>query len=206
MAGRKRKPDALRFADLTGQIEKLEGVLTDVQNRLNRMKKERIAILSHVIVGRMEVLRLNYPQVESLLTQLFKGQPTIQQKKLMENPAVTSLSAEEDNDREVQLIIRVSEKEKRQMYENMKKAQYTSFNSYAKKMLLDGYLILWTSPETRELKKELGNVNRSLNQLVKRANVTGSIYKADFVDMLECWKKIQKEVLHYIDEMNRKGV
>jgi hypothetical protein len=73
-------------------------------------------------------------------------------------------------------------------------------------MLLDGYLILWTSPETRELKKELGNVNRSLNQLVKRANVTGSIYQADFVDMLECWKKIQKEVLHYIDEMSRKGV
>jgi hypothetical protein len=67
MAGRKRKPDALRFADLTGQIEKLEGVLNDVQKRLNQMKEERIAILSHVIVGRMEVLRLNYPQVESLL-------------------------------------------------------------------------------------------------------------------------------------------
>jgi hypothetical protein len=205
MAGRKRKPDALRFADLTSQIEKLEDVLSAGQKRLNRMKEERIAVLSHMIVGRMEVLRLNYPQVESLLTQLFKGQPTSQQKKLVENAANTSLSSEEDNDREVQLIIRVSEKEKRQMYENMRKAQYTSFNSYAKKMLLDGYLILWTSPETRELKKELGNVNRSLNQLVKRANVTGSIYKADFVDMLECWKKIQKEVLHYIDEMNRKG-
>ena len=205
MAGRKRKPDALRFADLTDRIEKLESVLTDVQKRLNRMKEERIAILSHLIVGRMEVLRLNYPQVESLLTRLFKGQPTSQQKKLMENAADTSLSTVEDNDREVQLIIRVSGKEKRQMYENMKKAQYTSFNSYAKKMLLDGYLILWTSPETRELKKELGNVNRSLNQLVKRANVTGSIYQADFIDMLECWKKIQKEVLHYIDEMNRKG-
>ena len=205
MAGRKRKPDALRFADLTRQIEKLEGVLNDVQKRLNQMKEERIAILSHVIVGRMEVLRLNYPQVESLLTQLFKGQPTSQQKKLIENAVVNSLSTEEDYDREFQLIIRVSGKEKRQMYENMKKAQYTSFNSYARKMLLDGYLILWTSPETRELKKELGNVNRSLNQLVKRANVTGSIYQADFVDILECWKKIQKEVLHYIDEMNRKG-
>ena len=122
MAGRKRKPDALRFADLTIQIEKLEGVLTDVQNRLNRMKEERIAILSHVIVGRMEVLRLNYPQVESLLTQLFRGQPNSQQKKLMEDAAVTSLNSEEDNGREVQLIIRVSGKEKRQMYENMKKA------------------------------------------------------------------------------------
>ena len=205
MAGRKRKPDALRFADLTRQIEKLEGVLNDVQKRLNQMKEERIAILSHVIVGRMEVLRLNYPQVESLLTQLFKGQPTSQQKKLMENAGVTSLSAEEDNDRKVQLIIRVSEKEKRKMSENMRKAQYTSFNSYAKKMLLDGYLIVWSSPETRELKKELGNVNRSLNQLVKRANSTGSIYSGDFMDILECWKKIEKETLHYIDEMNRKG-
>jgi hypothetical protein len=205
MAGRKRKPDALRFADLTSQIEKLEDVLSAGQKRLNRMKEERIAVLSHMIVGRMEVLRLNYPQVESLLTQLFKGQPTSQQKKLVENAANTSLSSEEDNDREVQLIIRVSGKEKRQMYENMRKAQYTSFNSYAKKMLLDGYLIVWSSPETRELKKELGNVNRSLNQLVKRANSTGSIYSGDFMDILECWKKIEKETLHYIDEMNRKG-
>jgi hypothetical protein len=99
----------------------------------------------------------------------------------------------------------VSEKERQQIYDNMERAQYTSFNRYAKKMLLDGYLIVWSSPETRELKKELGNVNRSLNQLVKRANSTGSIYFGDFMDILECWKKIEKETLHYIDEMNRKG-
>lgn len=71
-------------------------------------------------------------------------------------------------------------------------------------MLLDGYLILWTSPETRELKQELGVINRSLNQLVKRANTTGSIYVSDFLDMRSCWQEIQKKVLHYIDEMSRK--
>ena len=87
----------------------------------------------------------------------------------------------------------------------MAKAQYGSFNSYAKKMMLDGYLIVWNSPENRELKRELGNVNRNINQLVRRANLTGSIYRGDFLDMLECWKKIQKETVRYINQMIRKG-
>ena len=204
MAGRKQKPDTLRFTELTKRIEKLEEMVTAGQKRLCRLKQERIAVLSHLIVGRMEVLRLNYPQVESLLTQLFKGEPSNQQAELIEKNEIQQVQKPASG-QNVDLKVRVSEKERQQIYDNMERAQYTSFNSYAKKMLLDGYLIVWSSPETRELKKELGNVNRSLNQLVKRANSTGSIYSGDFMDILECWKKIEKETLHYIDEMNRKG-
>ena len=204
MAGRKPKPDALRFAELTKKIEKLEGTVAKAANRLRELKDERLSILTRTIVGSMEVLHLNYPQVESLLTQLFKGEPSPKQRELMEKSDVPPAMVVEDKNKTVQLIIRVSAEEKHQIYANMKKAKYDSFNRYARKMLLDGYLILWTSPETKELKKELGNVNRSLNQLVRRANVTGSIYYGDFIDMLECWKKIQQEALHYIHEMSRK--
>lgn len=70
--------------------------------------------------------------------------------------------------------------------------------------MMRGYLIQWTSPETKELRRELGAVNRSLNQLVKRANTTGSIYAGDFLDMLGIWQSIQDKTLHYIDEMSRK--
>lgn len=204
MAGRKPKPDALRFAELSEKIEKMESAIAKAMERLGQIKDERLTILTRTIVGRMEVLHLNYPQVESLLTQLFKGEPTPQQSVLLEEHK-TEPELEPASNQIVELKVRVTEKEKRQIYANMKKASYTSFNHYARKMLLDGYLILWTSPEAKELKKELNNVNRSLNQLVRRANVTGSIYYGDFVDMLECWKKIQQEALHYIDEMSRKS-
>jgi hypothetical protein len=59
--------------------------------------------------------------------------------------------------------------------------------------------------EHRELKRELGNVNRNLNQLVRRANLTGSIFRGDFLDMQECCKKIQKETVRYINQMIRKS-
>jgi hypothetical protein len=205
MAGRNHKSDPLRIAELTEKIEKADKLIAVQSERLRRYKAVRAKLLAHLIVGQMEVRNLNYPQVESLLTQLFKNEPSKCPSVLLSKKKDLPVQESAGN-QIVELKVRVTEQERRQMYENMKKAQYTSFNSYAKKMLLDGYLIVWGSPETRELKKELGNVNRSLNQLVKRANVTGSIYKSDFVDMLECWKKIQKEVLHYIDEMNRKGV
>ena len=205
MAGRKPKPDALRFAELSEKIEKMEGAIAKATNRLGQIKDERLSILIRTIVGRMEVLHLNYPQTESLLTQLFRGEPSPQQtEKLEKLEALTSMT-EESEDKTVQLIIRVTAKEKRQIYANMKKARCNNFNHYAKKMLLDGYLILWTSPEARELKKELGNVNRNLNQLVRRANATGSIYRGDFLDILERWKKIEKETMHFVNEMSRKG-
>ena len=204
MAGRKPKTDALRFAELSEKIVKIEGAIAKATKLLGQIKDERLTILTRTIVGRMEVLHLNYPQVESLLTQLFKGEPTPQQTVLLEEHK-TEPELKQASNQIVELKVRVTEKEKRQIYANMKKAKYDSFNRYARKMLLDGYLILWTSPEAKELKKELGNVNRNLNQLVRRANVTGSIYYGDFVDMVECWKKIQQEALHYIDEMSRKA-
>ena len=192
MARGKAKTDTLRFAELSDKIVKMEGAITKATERLGQIKDERLTILTRTIVGRMEVLHLNYPQVESLLTQLFKGEPTPQQTVVLEEHK-TEPELEPVSNQIVELKVRVTEKEKRQIYANMKKAKCNSFNHYAKKMLLDGYLILWTSPEARELKKELGNVNRNLNQLVRRANATGSIYRGDFLDILERWKKIEKD-------------
>lgn len=205
MARGKAKTDTLRFAELSDKIVKMEGAIAKATERLRQIKDERLTILVRTIVGRMEVLHLNYPQTESLLTQLLKGEPTPQQTEKMETVETPTAMTEETEDKTVQLIIRVTAKEKRQIYANMEKANCNSFNHYAKKMLLDGYLIMWTSPEARELKKELGNVNRNLNQLVRRANATGSIYRGDFLDILERWKKIEKETMRFVNEMSRKS-
>jgi hypothetical protein len=205
MAGRKRKPDTERFQELTEQIQHDEQYLSERQSKLNQRKDQRIEVLSHLIVGQMEERCLNYPEVESILTQLAKGEPSKRQLELLDDSDGAQVKANDlQSDRVVQLILRVTEQEKAKIQSNMKKAHYTSFNSYAKKLLLDGYLILWTSPETRELKKELNAANRNLNQLVKRANTTGSIYAGDFQDILSCWEEIQTKTLHYIDQMNRK--
>ena len=200
MAGRKQKSVLERLRDVTAQLQKEEARLARCQAKVMEYQ-QRDVLLSHVVVGELEEWRLPFPEVESVLTQLEKRESTEKQTAIFEE----GKTAEAPSDKRVQLILRVTEGEKAAIQANMRKAHYTRFNSYARKLLLDGYLILWTSPETRALKKELGAVNRSLNQLVKRANVTGSIYAGDFQDILCCWQKIQKTTLHYIDQMNRKS-
>lgn len=204
MAGRKPKPDVERIAELNAEIERLETKAAKYQSKLACCKEERNRKLSHLMIGQMEERSLNYPDVESLIDALNRGEVSDRQKKaaLPVSP-VTPLSASSDQGHHY-LQLEVSDREREIIYSNMEKAHYSKFSEYARKLLLDGYLILWTSPETKELKKELGAVNRSLNQLVKRANTTGSIYAGDFLDMLNSWQEIQQKTLHYIDEMSRK--
>lgn len=203
MAGRKVKNDANRIQDLTRMIEEEERLVAVHQKRADGHRAERAKLLAQFVVGQMEVRNMNFPETESLLTQLIQNQPTPAQIEAAEI-ACKEGDSKPITGKTAQMIVRVSERERAKIHDNMKKAHYASFNSYAKKLLLDGYLIQWTSPETKELRRELGAVNRSLNQLVKRANITGSIYAGDFLDMLNSWQTIQDKTLHYIDEMSRK--
>lgn len=205
MAGRKPKNDAKRIEQLADLIAEEERLVDVHQERAQGYKEERSRLLSQYVIGQMEVRHMNYPETESLLMQLIQNAPTPKQLEAVEAAIENNNEVSEPvGNKTVQMIVRLSEKEREQIYKNMKLAQYGSFNAYARKMLLDGYLILWTSPETKELRRELGAVNRSLNQLVRRANMTGSIYVSDFLDMRSCWQQIQKKTLHYIDEMSRK--
>lgn len=194
-----RKTDGERIEELDSLIEQTQNRLEKLQKRLSEYKNERAILLSHIVIGQMEEKNLNYPEVESLIADLASlKQAVASQKPVMEDAEEIQIKPNTD------LKVRVTPKEKAKIYANMKRANYSSFNSYAKKLLLDGYLIQWTSPETKELRRELGAVNRSLNQLVKRANTTGSIYAGDFLDLLNSWQTIQKQTLHYLNEMSRK--
>lgn len=205
MAGRKPKPDVERIAELNDEIERLETKVAKCQAKLAHCREERNRKLSHLIIGEMETRSLNYPDVESLIDTLSRGEVSEKQKEAasLPVPPVTPSPASSDKGYHY-LQLEVTDKEREIIRSNMEKAHYKKFSEYARKLLLDGYLIQWTSPETKELRRELGAVNRSLNQLVKRANTTGSIYAGDFLDMLDIWQTIQDKTLHYIDEMSRK--
>lgn len=206
MAGRKPKNDAMRIEQLADLIAEEERLVDVHQKRAEGYREERAKLLAQFVVGQMEVRNMNYPETESLLMQLIQNEPTPKQLEVVEAACEEIRECPEPaGDKTVQMIIRVSEKEREQIHQNMKLANYGNFNAYARKILLDGYLILWTSPETKELSRELGAINRSLNQLVKRANTTGSIYAGDTMDMLNQWQQIQDKVVRYLNVMRRKS-
>lgn len=61
----------------------------------------------------------------------------------MEQKEPPSVTIGGSDDRYVQMKVRVTEREKNQILANMKRAEFENFNSYARKMLLDGYIIHW---------------------------------------------------------------
>lgn len=91
--------------------------------------------------------------------------------------------------RNVRIEIKVSEEEKAIIEKKMQVTGTTNLSRYARKMMLDGYVIKRDYDELRKLTNELGYLSRSINQIVKRANTTNSIYEEDLIDLKNFYEK-----------------
>jgi len=72
----------------------------------------------------------------------------------------------------------LSDKEIKMIKEKMLQVGATNFSLYARKMLIDGYVIKRVFSEFKELTKELANLARSINQIAK------NIYEQDVKDFI----------------------
>lgn len=85
--------------------------------------------------------------------------------------------------RNIQLHFMVSENERAQIRENMKRLGTRNMGAYLRKMAVSG---VWVELDLSDLKEIVSLLRRSsanLNQYVKRAHETGSIYEADIEDL-----------------------
>ena len=100
--------------------------------------------------------------------------------------------------RDVQLNFRVTAEELKQIEEKMGQLGIFNREAYLRKMALDGYAVKLDLPELKELLSLLRRSSNNRNQYAKRANETGSIYKADIEDLrrrLDAIWQQQKELL-----------
>lgn len=93
--------------------------------------------------------------------------------------------------REICLKLYVSHSEKELINLKMLQAGTTNLSAYARKMLIDGYIIRSDFAEIRELIKLLRSISNNINQIALRANSTKSIYKEDVDDLKEDMKKLK---------------
>lgn len=98
------------------------------------------------------------------------------------------------NDRNIRMTLRVSEKEFRIIQEKMKCAGTKNFSAFARKMLMDGVIIKHDYSSIRDLARELGNLSRNINQIVKRANETRTIYEQDLKDIQLEYGKVKAKI------------
>lgn len=93
-------------------------------------------------------------------------------------------------EREEQLHFRVTPKERALIQDRMKRIGTQNMGAYLRKMAIDGYVIQLDTTDVRELVKVLRITSNNLNQLTKRANETGNVYRDDIEDLRESYNKL----------------
>ena len=65
-----------------------------------------------------------------------------------------------------------------------------TFSAYARKMLIDGYVIAIDNSDIKAMTAELQKIGVNINQIARRVNATGSAYAQDIEDI----KEVQQEI------------
>ena len=89
----------------------------------------------------------------------------------------------ENRERNIQLIVRVNEKEKALFEEKRKLAKCKNMNLFIRKCVLEKEIYQVDLEPFRDLQGLLGSATNNINQIAKRVNSTGVIYKDDIKDM-----------------------
>lgn len=84
----------------------------------------------------------------------------------------------------------VTDDEKKLIEEKMKILDTHNFGAYARKMLIDGYIIKVDYTEQRKLAAAVSHAGSNINQICRRINSTGRMYDEDVMEL----KELQEEI------------
>jgi len=73
------------------------------------------------------------------------------------------------------MVLDVTKVEKEKIHEKMEQLGTGNFGAYARKILIDGYIIKKDYSEIKKLTAELGKIGSNINQLAKRANESSNV-------------------------------
>ena len=85
--------------------------------------------------------------------------------------------------KDLQINIRLSEKERRLIEKRMKEMGVQNMSAFIIKMAIDGYCVKLDLKDLKEMIYLLRMCSNNLNQYAKKANETGYIYQRDIVDL-----------------------
>lgn len=91
--------------------------------------------------------------------------------------------AKPNRNRTRQVKFWVSEEEYQLLKKKMEAAGGVNQGAYIRKMILDGYIVNLDIPELKEIIRLLSITSNNVNQMARRLNVDGSIYKEDLEEI-----------------------
>ena len=85
------------------------------------------------------------------------------------------------------IYFHLDDNEKKTLEQRMAAVGIKNRDGFARKMILDGYIVQIDTKSTEELVRLIKNATNNINQIAKRANESGSVYENDVLDLLtEC--------------------
>ena len=98
----------------------------------------------------------------------------------------------ERQERPVQIKFRVTEEERALIEQKMKLVPTRNMESYLRKMAIDGYIIQIDHSDIKAMTAEIQKIGVNVNQIARRVNATGSVYKEDIEEikgvLAEIWR------------------
>ncbi len=92
--------------------------------------------------------------------------------------------------RPIIMKLAVTEEEKKLIQNKMKILGTSNFGAYARKMLIDGYIIKVDYTEQKKLAQAVNAIGRNINQVCRRVNQTDHLYQADIDDLKEMMDQV----------------
>jgi len=97
--------------------------------------------------------------------------------------------------RDILLRLFVTEAERDMIYEKMRQYQTSNFGAYARKILIDGYVINTDFSDLKTVCAEMQKIGVNINQIAKRVNSTSRIYEQDIDEIqrgvAEIWRLLK---------------
>jgi alpha/beta superfamily hydrolase len=87
--------------------------------------------------------------------------------------------------RPIILRLAVTEQEKNIIEHKMKQLGTENFGAYARKMLIDGYIIKVDYTEQKKLAAAVNKIGANINNICRRINSTGHFYQDDIDELKE---------------------
>ena len=100
--------------------------------------------------------------------------------------------------RKIVLRVPVTVEEQALIQQKMALLHTTNFSAYARKMLIDGYIVNVDTSDIRAQTAEIQKIGVNVNQIARRVNSTGTVYAQDMEDikgvLAEIWQ-LQRYIL-----------
>ena len=104
-----------------------------------------------------------------------------------------------DRTRPIRKEICLNEQEVNLIQHKMRQLGTHNFGAYARKMLIDGYIIKVNYTEQKKLAAAVSRVASNINQICRRINQTGRFYAADIAEL----KARQEEIWSLLKESQK---